>query len=249
MVRYIVIGMCLEIKLLGLPKGKGIFPTIEQIKAGQVNFKRDGSGTEFDADPSLLYGKAFEVNSDFNYSDSTEYYVRIAAVYEDGASPISYAAKANIPFDTFHIYDYIFNDIPISSSEELDDEHLNIIYQNVIKKGLQGRVIVEDSYQQGLIVDGPYYKTHSNVVARALISAVSGWISGKIPKVPPVASKAVTIGTFIASEYAAPVYTGTWTYKAYDKILKKDRIYVTLVHYKYGNYTSPIKVQSYPVTN
>ncbi|MEH7515369.1 hypothetical protein V7146_21860 [Gottfriedia acidiceleris] len=79
-------------------KNKGMFPTEEQIEAGQVNFKRDGSGTEFSFDPSTLYKKAFEVNGgSFNYSTGIDYYVRVTAVYNDGASPISFAATGEIP--------------------------------------------------------------------------------------------------------------------------------------------------------
>ncbi|MFC9744211.1 hypothetical protein ACFVKC_40720, partial [Streptomyces noursei] len=75
-------------------KGKGMFPTNEQIEAGKINFLRDGSGGEFATDPYNLYSKAYEVNgSTLNYTDSTVYYVRVTAVYEDGASPISYAAS------------------------------------------------------------------------------------------------------------------------------------------------------------
>ncbi|MEH7453436.1 hypothetical protein [Gottfriedia acidiceleris] len=80
-------------------KGKGMFPTKEQIGGGQVNFRRDGTGTDFSAGPSKLYKKAFEVNGGLNYSDSNEYYVRVTAVFEDGASPISYPTNSTIPYD------------------------------------------------------------------------------------------------------------------------------------------------------
>ncbi|MEH7452483.1 geobacillin-26 family protein [Gottfriedia acidiceleris] len=60
-----------------------------------------GSGTDFAADPSILYQKTFGLNnSGLNYSQGTEYYIRITAVYSDGASasPISYANSSVIPF-------------------------------------------------------------------------------------------------------------------------------------------------------
>ncbi|KQL37795.1 hypothetical protein AN960_16185 [Bacillus sp. FJAT-25509] len=38
-------------------KGKGMFPTDEQIELGQVNFLRNGNGTDFASDPSTLYQK------------------------------------------------------------------------------------------------------------------------------------------------------------------------------------------------
>ncbi|MFD4704844.1 hypothetical protein ACFWM3_08230 [Gottfriedia sp. NPDC058432] len=46
-------------------------------------------------DPYKLYSKAFEVNgSGLNYSDSTVYYVKVTAVHEDGANPISHATSS-----------------------------------------------------------------------------------------------------------------------------------------------------------
>lgn len=36
-------------------KGKGMFPNDEQIDLGQVNFLRNGNGTDFAFDPSTLY--------------------------------------------------------------------------------------------------------------------------------------------------------------------------------------------------
>lgn len=84
-------------------KGKGMFPTAEQIDAGQINFRRDGSGTEFSVNPSTLYKKAYEINGSLNYSVSHNYYIRVTAVHEDGASPISYSTTTMIPLETSNI--------------------------------------------------------------------------------------------------------------------------------------------------
>ncbi|MFD4707504.1 hypothetical protein ACFWM3_22005 [Gottfriedia sp. NPDC058432] len=81
-------------------KGKRMFPTLEQIEAGQVNFKRDNSGTDFLTDPSVLYKRAFEINGGLNYSENKSYYVRVTAVHSDGARPISYAVSSTIPLST-----------------------------------------------------------------------------------------------------------------------------------------------------
>ncbi|MFF3023658.1 hypothetical protein ACFVRR_13545 [Gottfriedia sp. NPDC057948] len=81
-------------------KDKGLFPTGEQLESGQVNFIRDGSGTDFPGDPSTFYNKAYEINGGLNYSNSNEYLIRITAVHEDGANPISYASKIIIPEET-----------------------------------------------------------------------------------------------------------------------------------------------------
>ncbi|AOH56455.1 hypothetical protein ABE28_018970 [Peribacillus muralis] len=81
-------------------KGKGMFPTVEQLEEGQVDYLRNGSGTEFPIDPSPFYKKAHELNGGLNYSGSQHYYIRVAAIFEDGASPLSYANVTQIPLDT-----------------------------------------------------------------------------------------------------------------------------------------------------
>ncbi|MFF2879247.1 hypothetical protein ACFVR2_23435 [Gottfriedia sp. NPDC057991] len=91
-------------------KDKGMFPTEGQIEVGQVDFRRDGKGTEFSIDPSSLFKKAYEKNVGLNYSDSNEYYVRVTAVHEDGARPISYATTASIKLEQPEVKAYSYND-------------------------------------------------------------------------------------------------------------------------------------------
>ncbi|MFD4707835.1 hypothetical protein ACFWM3_23735 [Gottfriedia sp. NPDC058432] len=54
-------------------KDKGMFPTIEQIENGQVNFRRDGKATDFSIDPTTLYKKANEVGIGVSLLLSTNY--------------------------------------------------------------------------------------------------------------------------------------------------------------------------------
>lgn len=111
-------------------KNKRMFPTAEQIEAGHVNFRRDGSGTEFSANPSTLYKKAYEINgSSLNYSNSLDYYVRVTAVFEDGASPISYATTSSIPLDHINldiVNEAILDGITQSESLQPDNHNLSI---------------------------------------------------------------------------------------------------------------------------
>ncbi len=83
--------------------------TINQVSTQSSLTAPDGKGKDFIADPSILYKKAFEINGGLNYSDSSEYYVRITAVYKDGASPISFAANTLIPFYDLNQEDEIFD--------------------------------------------------------------------------------------------------------------------------------------------
>jgi hypothetical protein len=77
-----------------------MFPTPDQIEVGQVDFLRNGTGDEFALSPNELYTKAYELNGGLDYRNSVDYYVRVAAVYEDGASPISYATVKQFELET-----------------------------------------------------------------------------------------------------------------------------------------------------
>lgn len=108
-------------------QGKGMFPTPDQVEAGQVDFMRNGSGQEFIDEPSYLYLKANELNGGFDYSASNEYYIRLTAVYEDGATPISYATTVSIPLES----EMIFED----EQDALTDEDFEKINQTLIERG------------------------------------------------------------------------------------------------------------------
>ncbi|KQL37794.1 hypothetical protein AN960_16180 [Bacillus sp. FJAT-25509] len=66
-----------------------------------------------------------------NYSESTEYYVRVAGVYEDGATPISYAASAIFPIEAPPFL------------KELSEEELNLLTVD-----LQSLYIIENLKQE-----------------------------------------------------------------------------------------------------
>lgn len=79
---------------------KAIFPKEDHIEVGNINFRNDKTGQDFPIDPSVLYKKAYELYGGVNYSSMSHYYVRITALHDDGAHPISYATPAMIPLDT-----------------------------------------------------------------------------------------------------------------------------------------------------
>ncbi|WP_159563698.1 hypothetical protein [Exiguobacterium sp. 8H] len=78
-------------------KGKGMFPTPEQLQTGTIDYLRNGSGMELLAQPSPLYEQAYEQKGGTDYSFTDNYYVRLTAVHADGARPISPAVTARIP--------------------------------------------------------------------------------------------------------------------------------------------------------
>lgn len=70
-------------------KGKGIFPKTEHIQKGDIQFRADGSGTDFALDPFQLYSKACQIYGNMNdscvsFEDTQKYFVRINSVNSNG---------------------------------------------------------------------------------------------------------------------------------------------------------------------
>ncbi|MDM5283867.1 hypothetical protein ABEI56_04565 [Peribacillus castrilensis] len=120
-------------------KGKKMFPTPKHIETGMIDYLRDGSGMELSIDPTSLYKKAFEVDGMYDYSKSPYYYVRVTAIFENGASPISYATISSLltyDFDENGVIEQItpeeeamFEDIP--SIEEMSAEELQVFNESL----------------------------------------------------------------------------------------------------------------------
>lgn len=116
-------------------QGKGMYQTEDQINSGQVNYRRDGKGTDFSVNPSNLYSKAFEVNGGLNYTDSTNFHVRVTAVFEDSASPISYATVVSFPKPVYltekeyeeYLMNYNINDAFNQGIEDYDTAKQSVI--------------------------------------------------------------------------------------------------------------------------
>ncbi|MFF2878154.1 RHS repeat domain-containing protein [Gottfriedia sp. NPDC057991] len=113
---------------------------------------------------------------------------------------------------------------------------------------MNGKSPVSTGGGSSQIIDGPFKKTYSNLDVRIIIALLSDYITSKIPKVVPYVGKAVAVAAFWLSEKATTTYVRFWTYKAYDNYEKRYRIYVTVVRYKYSNYSGPFNVSTRPVT-
>lgn len=111
------------------------------------------------------------------------------------------------------------------------------------------------------ITSGPFYKTFSNIETRVIISALSFYVGSSLKVGATIANKLATrmvtekrvdgtlaVISFFAGEWIAPTHVGTWNYRAYDSSQGRYRTYSTLVHYRHGSYTSPISVQTQPLT-
>jgi len=130
----------------------------------------------------------------------------------------------------------------------------NLLYKgsvfNKVKSGPTTNVVAPPS-GGSQIIDGPYKITYTNRKTREVIAGVSFFVGMKLKIASTVArwlvSGALSKAAFEGSEFLGPTYVGTWKYRAYDNYQNRYRTYSTVVHYKYGNYTSPIAVQSYPM--
>ncbi|MBC1210074.1 hypothetical protein [Listeria booriae] len=80
-------------------KGRGIFPTKEEIEQGKYKFHSDGKGTEFACDPRSLYENGYKAGSTFGLRNQQKYIVRVMAIYSNGEGPTSDITDAYIPSD------------------------------------------------------------------------------------------------------------------------------------------------------
>ncbi|MFF3021090.1 hypothetical protein ACFVRR_00300 [Gottfriedia sp. NPDC057948] len=131
-------------------KGKGMFPTKEQLEAGQVNFHRNGTGTEFSTDPCDIYQRATEVDNGLNYTDSTVYYVRVTAVHEDGARPISYAETASFLEVVTPEEEALFDTFP--TLDEMSEEQKELFY-NLLDEEIENSDSEDPELLRGEIID------------------------------------------------------------------------------------------------
>lgn len=78
-------------------KGKGIFPTASELKAGKFAFHTDGKGTDLDIDPRQLYENSYDPDNPNRLLNQTYYKVKIVAKYNGGKSPVSDITKEYLP--------------------------------------------------------------------------------------------------------------------------------------------------------
>ncbi|MGG4438650.1 DNRLRE domain-containing protein [Priestia megaterium] len=75
-------------------KGKGIWPTADEIAAGKYQLHHDGKGTELSASPSEVYS-----NAGTKYASSRLYYFRVSAIFPGGESDNSDAYTPIMPLN------------------------------------------------------------------------------------------------------------------------------------------------------
>jgi len=75
-------------------KGKGIWPTADEIAAGKYQLHHDGKGTELSTSPSEVYS-----NAGTKYASSRLYYFRVSAIFPGGESDNSDAYTPIMPLN------------------------------------------------------------------------------------------------------------------------------------------------------
>ncbi|WP_155008756.1 DNRLRE domain-containing protein [Priestia megaterium] len=76
-------------------KGKGLWPTADEVAAGEYELHHDGKGTELSTYPSEVYSNAGD-----RYANSRLYYFRVSAIFPGGDSDNSEAYTPILPLDT-----------------------------------------------------------------------------------------------------------------------------------------------------
>lgn len=184
------------------------------------------------------------------------------------SAPVSAEKKNNLkenntetPVQNVTEYNYEYRGIEFIHPTPLSDEQLKDLYEMVINPSAHLNTLSPNSPGNKLITpyavqlppggsaitSGPYYRTYSNMETRAAITALTFWV-GSALSISTAVAASLTAGTFAATEFIVPTYVGTWNYNAYDSYQKRYRLYSTVVRYKYGNYTTPTRVQVQPIT-
>lgn len=155
-----------------------------------------------------------------------------------------------------------FEGVTFHSSENLSEEHMSMILEMSKGPSLSvsknqslstsvaldpgpGDVVVPQDPYSGTITVGPYYRTYQNMEVRAAVSALA-WILSERLKLSTFRSGVMAGGAFGATEFLiTPQHVGTWRYKAWNPNVRRYEEFSTVVNFRYGNFTSPYKVQTY----
>lgn len=163
-------------------------------------------------------------------------------------------------------YAYIYNNIEIVSNTSLTPEQLKEIYSNAVnqKSNTENQNVQnynltdepktpmgEDPGSSYVQVIPPKYTTYSNTLEKWAAELLTAYIVSKAPR--PVQQSAFGAWTLNKLQgwvdYIEPTHVGAWTSSSYDNYTKQRRYYNTLVHFENSNYTDPLSIQYYDVTN
>ncbi|MED4035793.1 hypothetical protein ABEU98_30720 [Priestia megaterium] len=154
-------------------------------------------------------------------------------------------------------YTYTYNGIEFTGNYELTTDELRTLY--VQSLALEAKttspsddvsVEVNDPGTGQVQVVKPYYRTYTNKTQKEVANAITSYLLSKIPS--PV--KGNVVGIWVVGKITQwtnvikQTYVGSWITSSYVTSKKKRVYHATLVHYKNSNYTTPISVQYYDVT-
>ena len=78
-------------------KGKGIYPTEQEIQDGATRFRTDGKGTDLALDPQPFYENVHNSGATSSLKGVSGYDVRVIAIYPGGNSPSSDFVRTYLP--------------------------------------------------------------------------------------------------------------------------------------------------------
>ncbi|WP_143536157.1 hypothetical protein [Saccharibacillus sp. O23] len=147
-------------------------------------------------------------------------------------------------------YNYNYNGLPVSSSNELTDSQLEQVYNQVKIIQSNGPGISVNSHDMGgagMLVDGPVYKTFSNTTERVVLDAIFSWAASKVPFIKnPTKVQAwlfTTLQAFGLNAAVQPTYVGYWTTKSYNPNTGLYHYYLSVVRYTNNSFNKVISTQ------
>lgn len=168
------------------------------------------------------------------------------------ASELELSPNKDIP-DT-PVYSYVYNGVEFTGGYELSQEELkNMYFETVGSSGdLNDEIttFAENDGSSSVMVTPKYYRTYKNTGAKAAAELTTIFLISKMPK--PV--KTSTLGIWVLgklqgwSSSIKTTYVGSWISSSWSSYQNKRIYHATLVHYTNSNYTTPISVQYYDVS-
>ncbi|MBC1792863.1 DNRLRE domain-containing protein [Listeria booriae] len=126
-------------------KGKGIFPTKEELDKGLYRFHTDGKGTEFASDPTQLYENTFKAGTTWTLRGQKKYIVRVLATYPGGDGPTSDITDVYMPPETLPAKPEKATIKTVSSGAGTGTGHMDISWQ-AVSGAIDYKVVISNGY-------------------------------------------------------------------------------------------------------
>lgn len=165
------------------------------------------------------------------------------------------------------LYTYEYNGIEFSGNVQLSPEELKAMYNDVLgtpsnllsksstssaSNASNGSVsiLAEDNGSSYVKESSTYYRTYKNTTVKIAAELATAFIISKTPK----KIRSSTFGAWMFGKFQGWVsgdkttYVGSWISSTWSSYQNKRLYKATVVHYKNSNYTTPLSVQYYDIS-